>query len=111
MILFQSCHVGPIMAGTKTQTRRIWKRQRCKVGSIHLAKTKMMSKDYFARLKVRAVYQERLGDISEEDSYAEGYPSRFAYWKTFQKINKISDKDFFGMLNTIVWVVRFEVEC
>jgi len=109
MILFRPEHVEPILAGTKTQTRRCWKRPRCKVGSIHLAKTEMLSKDYFAKLKILGLAVERLGDISDDDARSEGYPSVFVYLKAFQEINKIPDEEFFGMLNTIVYVVYFEV--
>ena len=109
MILFRPEHAELILSGRKTQTRRIWKKPRARVGSIHLAKTKMLSKDYFARLKICGLAAERLGDISEDDAQAEGYPSVFVYLKEFQKINKIPDKDFVGMLNTIVYVVYFEV--
>jgi len=34
MLLFKLVHVPMILAGTKTQTRRLWKTQRVKVGSV-----------------------------------------------------------------------------
>ena len=105
MILFKPEHVEPILNGTKTQTRRTWKKPRAKVGSIHLAKRKMLFKEYFARLEILAVYQERLGNISEEDAQAEGYPSKAAYLEAFARINKQSVGDDF--FNQLVWVVRF----
>ena len=109
MILFRPEHVEPILAGRKTQTRRIWKRSRCKVGSIHLAKTKMLSKDYFARLKILAVYQEDLGDISEEDARAEGYDDSIEYLDAFFRINRIAEQDQANWCIVPVHVVRFEV--
>lgn len=107
MILFRREHVEPILAGTKTQTRRAWKKPRARVGTVHLAKTRMLSSDYFARLAILAVYEERLGDISEEDARAEGYPSRAAYLQAFARINRqrIGD-DFYEQM---VYVVRFRV--
>lgn len=109
MILFQQEHILPILDGTKTQTRRIWKRPRAKVGSIHLAKTKMLSKEYFARLEILAVGQERLGDITDEDANAEGYRSALAYLFAFQKINKWPDGKMVEMCDLMVWKVVFRV--
>ena len=111
MILFKPQHVEPILAGTKTQTRRIWKKPRAKVGSIHLAKIRMLSKEFFAKLQITAVYTERLGDISTEDAIAEGYPNKNSYLIAFANINhqSVNDENF---LNQILHVVKFElVEC
>ena len=106
---FKPIHVPLILAGEKVQTRRSWKKARAKVGAIHLAKVQMLSKEYFARLLILAVYEERLGDISEEDARAEGYPTKYDYLVAFQKINHISDDDFTDMLKMMVFVVKFKV--
>jgi hypothetical protein len=62
-----------ILSGRKTQTRRIWKKPRAKVGAVHLAKTKMLSREYFAKLRILDVYREFPSDISDDDARAEGY--------------------------------------
>jgi hypothetical protein len=107
MMLFRPEHVQLILNGTKTQTRRIWKKKRANVGSTHLAKTKMISKEYFAKLQIQAVYQEFLDEISEADAHAEGYPSRAAYFDAFMKINHM--KQGCPTLHIPVWVVGFQV--
>lgn len=106
MLLFKPEHVAPITAGTKTQTRRIWKRKHANVGSIHLAKTQMISKEYFAKLGILDVYQEHILNISEADAVAEGYPTRHAYLAAFCRINKLS---YDQLENVVVWVIKFKV--
>lgn len=103
MILFQHQHIFPILIGLKTQTRRTWKKARVKVGSTQQAKTELISKHYFAQLKVLAVYQERLGDITEHDAYDEGGYTLESYKEVFQRIYGDWDD------NLVVWVVKFEV--
>lgn len=105
MILFKPEHMYPICMGTKTQTRRLWKKARAKVGSIHLAKTMMLSTEFFAKLEILAVYQERLIDISEEDARAEGYENSAYYLTKFCEINKLK----FLPTDLMVWVVKFKV--
>ena len=103
MILFKKEHVPLILSGRKTQTRRLWKRQRAKVGSIHLAKLKMLSKEYFARIRILKVWQERLSHLSTEDALKEGYPSRAHFLAKFWEINGITSSQIW------LWVVEFEL--
>lgn len=101
MILFKQEHVAPILADTKTQTRRTGK-LRWKVGAIRQAKTSYKKDSEFARLRILAVRQERLGDISEADAVAEGYASIADYQDIFRRI--------YGEWNPeqMVWVIDFE---
>ena len=102
MLLFKPEHVEPILTGLKTQTRRIWKKPRANVGSVHLAKTKMLSKDYFAMLKILDVRQERLGDITEADAQAEGGYTVDTFQQMWIMINEPWDPD------AMVYVITFE---
>ena len=110
MILFKPEHIEPILAGKKTETRRMWVHWRANVRSKHLAKTKMLSKEYFARLYIIDRWEEKLGDISEEDAKAEGYSSREEYLAKFAEINaKRIKKLGLPIENIRVKVVKFMV--
>jgi hypothetical protein len=102
-LLFKPEHVQPILNGIKTQTRRVWKKPRVKVGGIYKAKTKLFSKDYFTMLKVTGLRKERLGDISEEDAWAEGGYTVEEFRKVWERINGRWDPE------QEIWVVEFEV--
>ena len=104
MILFKPEHVDMILSGRKTQTRRIWKKPRAKVGAVHLAKTKMLSREYFAKLRILDVYREFPSDISDDDARAEGYDDASAYLTAFRRINHLS-----AVPDKTVFVVKFEV--
>ena len=106
MLLFKPEHVKAIDSGLKTQTRRTWKKPRVTVGSRQKAKTQMLSKNYFAVLRIKNVYQEKLRSISEEDAYAEGGYTRQSYIDKFYEINSKLDREEFAFL--WLWVVVFE---
>ena len=107
MLLFKEVHVDLIMSGKKWQTRRLWKKRRVKLGATHKAKTKMLSTDYFAKLKILRCYRQRLGDMTQADVIAEGYKSLEDYKYALQTINK--RKRFIWDDNQIVFVVEFRV--
>ena len=87
MLLFKEEHVEPILSGRKIETRRMWGSWRANVRSVHLAKTKMLSREHFAKLYIFDRWEERLGDISEESVRNEGYNSKEEYLKKFAEIN------------------------
>lgn len=89
MLLFKPEHVALILAGIKTETRRVWKKQRIKVGSIQLAKTKMVSKDHFAKLHILEVKTQKLGQISDLEVRREGYNTLAEYQLAWERINRI----------------------
>ena len=104
MILFQPKHVPLILDGRKRQTRRLGKK-RCNVGSIHQARTKLFGEP-FARLRICAVEQQRLGDITVEEARAEGYDSIYDFRQAFWKINGYPK----NMDDLEVWVIKFKLE-
>lgn len=103
MLLFKPYHVKLIQDGIKTQTRRIWKKPRCKVGSIHKAKTKMLSKEYFADLYIIDAHKEQLLDISEKDAWCEGGYTRDQFLNIWDEINPLHP----SRSNPEVYVITF----
>lgn len=102
-MLFKPEHKEMILNGTKTATRRIWKSPKVKVGGVYKAKLKMLSKDYFAKIKVNKLYKQKLNEMTDEDARKEGYPNMVEFYKIWKEING----DWEGEL--IVDVVEFEV--
>ncbi len=87
MLLFKPRHVAPILSGRKIETRRLWRSWRANVSSIQKAKTMLLSKDCFALLEIIERWEERLGDISDQRIYNEGYDSRDEYFASVGEIN------------------------
>jgi hypothetical protein len=108
MLLFKPEHVEPILKGLKTQTRRIWKKPRVLVGSTQKAKTVMLSKEYFALLKITGLHHEVFQCLTEEDAKAEGGYTKESYLKKFWEINpKVFKYTDGGKIPFNVWVVDF----
>lgn len=102
MILFRPENVLLVLSGRETQTRRRWRRPRVKVGSVHQAKTGFKKDEVFARIRITGLRQERLGDISPEDVYREGYDTWDEFAAVWRRIHgSAPDPD------EIVWVVDF----
>ena len=112
MILFKPYHVHPIVVIDedpmirKTQTRRVWKKQRAKIGSRHQCKTRMFTvkDDYFALVEILDVYEQPLGDMTEEDARAEGGYTLAEYARIWEIINKAPP-------NPLQEVFVVEMEC
>lgn len=77
MILFEKQFVDSILSGSKTRTYRSWKKPRCKVGSVHQAKTDYSVGSLFAHLLIASVRSVRLADITDEDAKADGFDNAY----------------------------------
>ena len=102
MVLFRPKHEKPIRSGLKTETRRRWKRCRVKVGSIHRCKTKMLSRRYFAKVRVLNTYRQALHEMRAANYRAEGGYTKASFIEAWKSINGSYDP------LEVVWVVEFE---
>ncbi len=102
-MLFKPHHVPLILTRRKVATRRVWKTTRAVPGRIHRVKTKLMVREYFAKILILDVFKQRLGDMTEEDAWMEGCDTLEDYKKEFTKINGYWDD------NLVVDVVRFDL--
>jgi len=93
-----------ILNGTKTATRRDWKKPMVKIGGIYKCKTKMFSKEYFAKIEVIKLFKDRLGNMTLEDCKKEGYDSQMKFRNIWSKINRGFREDL------IVYVIEFKLK-
>jgi hypothetical protein len=103
MFLFKEYFMHLIAKGLKTQTRRLHKRARAKIGAVHQCRTKLFGEP-FAYIKILRVWQEKLEDISQEDVYAEGLdmtPEEF-----IEGFMEIQPK---ALPDTMLWCYEFKV--
>jgi hypothetical protein len=70
MFLFKPKHIEMILVGTKTQTRRLWKKPRARVGAIHQIKETLFGRSRGA-IQVLGVRKEDLLEITEEKGISE----------------------------------------
>jgi len=101
-MLFKPEHKQMILNGTKTATRRVWKKPMVRVGGIYKCKLKMLDKKYFAKIKVTKLFKQRLGSITFEECKKEGYDSKPKFIDIWAKINGSWREDL------IVDVIEFE---
>ncbi|MCW4024943.1 MAG: ASCH domain-containing protein [Candidatus Bathyarchaeota archaeon] len=85
-MLFRSHLAAKIRAGTKTQTRRISK-IRYREGSIQPIQENYSekAKDH---IKINKRYEQKLGDITEEQAKAEGFQNLQEFKEEWEKITK-----------------------
>jgi len=74
-MLFKPYLVEPILNGTKTETRRLWKRCLVKVGGTYKAKTSFRNNSTFAIIAITYIRTERLGCIDSGGVKTEGCKS------------------------------------
>lgn len=101
LLLFKHEHILEIKAGRKTQTRRIWKRCRVKIGTVHQVKETLFGRPE-TTVKILEVNFGPLLDITEQDAYAEGGYTREQYLTKWREINPHSPP------NPNVYAIRFE---
>lgn len=103
MILFKREFVDPILSSAKTESRRRWKRPLVREGGVYWAATGFRREDRFAKLRVKYVRRQRLGDVTEEDAKKEGCSSLEEFREVWRRVYGSWDPD------EEVYVVGFEV--
>lgn len=72
-MLFKPYHIKMIEDGVKVATRRMWDKPRVKVGGTYACQTKMYQKRAECHIiKVNELYEQALGNMTEEDAHKEG---------------------------------------
>ena len=105
-MLFKLEHIKMIEMGMKNATRRIWKKPHVKAGGVYPVQVRMFQpKADCSFIKVNAVYQQRLGDMTEADAKKEGGYTLEEFKKDFETVTKSTWDD-----DLIVWVVEFKME-
>ena len=109
-MLFKKQHMEMVLSGRKTQTRRAWKKPMVKVGGIYKCKLQMLSKEYFAKIKVLKLWKEYIYDCSEEDAIKEGYGCKAEFMKVFEEINpKFLKETIKNKCSPKIWVIEFKL--
>lgn len=109
-MIFKSELCDLVLEGRKTATRRLksdkpkspWWREKCryKVGQ-RFAVQPGRSAFGEGLATVRAVYEQRLGDVTDEQAYEEGFADLAEFVDVFGRINGGFDPEL------VVWVVEF----
>lgn len=106
-MLFRPDMIEKILAGEKTQTRRVWEKARVKVGNTYAIKKQYYQKNADAPgfYLVLGLKQENLGAILSrpEDIKAEGFDSGEHFIETWTELHGEPD------WNALVWVIDFEL--
>lgn len=96
-ILFKDRHIDAIRNGTKTATRRDWADNyaRPSPGDIRMAVTEMFTpeEECDCFIRVTDVYQQPLGEMTEEDAQKEGGYEMADFIEAWEEINGEWDPD------------------
>jgi hypothetical protein len=106
-MLFKPYHIEQIRSLQKTATRREWDRRQVKPGNIYIAATEMFTSDEEANcyIKVDDVYQQPLGEMTDEDAQKEGvYETLEEFKEGYEKVYGEGSWD----PEKVVYVVEFE---
>lgn len=105
-LLFKPRHIEAIRDGVKTATRRDWAENypRPSEGDIRMAVTEMFTSDAECDCYIRVtdIYQEPLGEMTQEDARKEGGYDLAGFREAWETINGEWDPDL------VVDVVEFE---
>ena len=105
-MLFKPEHISMIKTGSKTATRRLWKKPHVKPGGVYPVQVRMFQpKADCSFIRVNAVYQQRMGDMTEKDAQKEGGYTLKEFKEVFETVTKTVWDD-----NLVVWVVEFKME-
>ncbi|MDI6851969.1 MAG: hypothetical protein QMD82_08585 [bacterium] len=85
MAIFKRKHIAKIIAGVKTQTRRIHKHE-WEIGRVYGIRDAWHSKPQ-AHIKITRKFKQRLGDISPEDIKKEGFNSLEEFRRAWEEVN------------------------
>lgn len=92
-----------IRKGTKTASRRDWKKKMAKVDGVYPCQTEMFQPKEECKvfIKVTDLYRQKLGDMKNEDFWKEGNYSPNGFKRLWKRIN--------GSWNPglVVWVIEF----
>ncbi len=79
VMTFKDDEKNLIIHGLKKQMTQPLLKSRMKVGEIYLAKINIMSKKYFANLKITDIIEKSLDVLSTEDIYREGFHTKMQF--------------------------------
>ena len=103
-MLFQKDHIKLIKRGEKVVTRRRWKRWHAKVNGVYPCQVKMyQSKKECPLIKCIKRYEQKLGDMTEDDALKEGGYTLKEYKELWRDINGVPFDE-----EEVVKVVEFE---
>lgn len=100
-MLFKPYLMEPVLNGSKTESRRLWKRCMVRVNGVYDAKTNFRNESTFARIRITYVRRERLGSINIDGVRKEGCKSLEEFKKIWTDIYGNWDDD------TQVFVIGF----